>query len=136
MLSIIFSILLILSFHSAAGQSNLNTRTKQSCGLQMQKKLLKVEISRLVKNCQRLPKSGRGCHKVPKVTKSCRRLAKLVSIWQTLAKKSKRCKKIKEQQRQNQLQKTAKKPEVHTETKSNVKGIICYLKGGGRTFLC
>ena len=128
MQSIIFSILFIqIIFYFDAGHSNPNTRAKQSCGLQMQKKLLKVEISRLVKNCQRLPKSGRGCHKVPKVTKSCRRLAKLVSIWQTLAKKSKRCKKIKEQQqqRQNQLQKTAKKPEVHTETKSNVKGIIC-----------
>ena len=53
----------------------------------MEHKLLRGELSRLVKNCQKLPAGGK------KATNSCRRLAKMVNNWQKLARKSRRCKK-------------------------------------------
>ena len=86
----------------------------------MEQKLLKVQLTRLVKNCQRLQKST-DLKKVEKDVKNCLKLAKTVKNWQNLARKSKKCKN-KLPQRRNKNKSMKKKKVKKNVKKTNLKG--------------
>ena len=125
MRAIIFTTIIFIQIiqHSDSAQSNTNTR---KCSLKMERKLLKVELSRLVKNCQKLPAGGKSCHKIPKATNSCRRLAKMVNSWQKLARKFRKCKKKRAEE--NKI-KELKKIEAKNKKGKKTKVKSTHLKG-------
>ena len=89
----------------------------------MEQKLLKAQLTRVVKNCQRLQKST-DLKKVEKDVKNCLKLAKTVKNWQNLARKSKKCKnKLPQRRNKNKSMKIKKKMIKKNVKKTNLKGM-------------
>ena len=91
---------IIHSIHRSDAKQRKPQARKSCAPLKMEQKLLKAQLTRVVKNCQRLQKST-DLKKVEKDVKNCLKLAKTVKNWQNLARKSKKCKNKNKPQRRN-----------------------------------
>ena len=112
-------LIIIQSIHRSDAKQRKPQARKSCAPLKMEQKLLKVQLTRLVKNCQRLQKST-DLKKVEKDVKNCLKLAKTVKNWQNLARKSKKCKN-KLPQRRNK-NKSMKKKKIKKNVKKTIKG--------------
>ena len=113
-------LIIIQSIHRSDAKQRKPQARKSCAPLKMEQKLLKVQLTRLVKNCQRLQKST-DLKKVEKDVKNCLKLAKTVKNWQKLARKSKKCKN-KLPQRRNKNKSMKKKKIKKNVKKTNLKG--------------
>ena len=113
-------LIIIQSIHRSDAKQRKPQARKSCAPLKMEQKLLKVQLTRLVKNCQRLQKST-DLKKVEKDVKNCLKLAKTVKNWQNLARKSKKCKN-KLPQRRNKNKSMKKKKIKKNVKKTNLKG--------------
>ena len=113
-------LIIIQSIHRSDAKQRKPQARKSCAPLKMEQKLLKVQLTRLVKNCQRLQKST-DLKKVEKDVKNCLKLAKTVKNWQNLARKSKKCKN-KLPQRRNKNKSMKKKKVKKNVEKTNLKG--------------
>ena len=113
-------LIIIQSIHRSDAKQRKPQARKSCAPLKMEQKLLKVQLTRLVKNCQRLQKST-DLKKVEKDVKNCLKLAKTVKNWQNLARKSKKCKN-KLPQRRNKNKSMKKKKVKKNVKKTNLKG--------------
>ena len=112
-------LIIIQSIHRSDAKQRKPQARKSCAPLKMEQKLLKAQLTRLVKNCQRLQKST-DLKKVEKDVKNCLKLAKTVKNWQNLARKSKKCKN-KLPQRRNK-NKSMKKKKIKKNVKKTIKG--------------
>ena len=116
-----FIVLIIIQSVHRSDAKQRKPQARKSCApLKMEQKLLKAQLTRLVKNCQRLQKST-DLKKVEKDVKNCLKLAKTVKNWQNLARKSKKCKN-KLPQRRNKNKSMKKKKVKKNVKKTNLKG--------------
>ena len=113
-------LIIIQSIHRSDAKQRKPQARKSCAPLKMEQKLLKAQLTRLVKNCQRLQKST-DLKKVEKDVKNCLKLAKTVKNWQNLARKSKKCKN-KLPQRRNKNKSMKKKKVKKNVKKTNLKG--------------
>ena len=113
-------LIIIQSIHRSDAKQRKPQARKSCAPLKMEQKLLKVQLTRLVKNCQRLQKST-DLKKVEKDVKNCLKLAKTVKNWQNLARKSKKCTN-KLPQRRNKNKSMKKKKIKKNVKKTNLKG--------------
>ena len=113
-------LIIIQSVHRSDAKQRKPQARKSCAPLKMEQKLLKAQLTRLVKNCQRLQKST-DLKKVEKDVKNCLKLAKTVKNWQNLARKSKKCKN-KLPQRRNKNKSMKKKKVKKNVKKTNLKG--------------
>ena len=116
----LIALIIIQSVHRSDAKQRKPQARKSCAPLKMEQKLLKVQLTRLVKNCQRLQKST-DLKKVEKDVKNCLKLAKTVKNWQNLARKSKKCKN-KLPQRRNKNKSMKKKKVKKNVKKTNLKG--------------
>ena len=115
-------VLIIQSIHRSDAKQRKPQARKSCAPLKMEQKLLKAQLTRVVKNCQRLQKST-DLKKVEKDVKNCLKLAKTVKNWQNLARKSKKCKnKLPQRRNKNKSMKIKKKMIKKNVKKTNLKG--------------
>ena len=116
-------VLIIQSIHRSDAKQRKPQARKSCAPLKMEQKLLKAQLTRVVKNCQRLQKST-DLKKVEKDVKNCLKLAKTVKNWQNLARKSKKCKnKLPQRRNKNKSMKIKKKMIKKNVKKTNLKGM-------------
>ena len=114
---------IIQSIHRSDAKQRKPQARKSCAPLKMEQKLLKAQLTRVVKNCQRLQKST-DLKKVEKDVKNCLKLAKTVKNWQNLARKSKKCKNKPQRRNKNKSMKIKKKMKMMMKNakRTNLKG--------------